>query len=74
MKTNELFDQEKLEEYIPKHEDHFQTRYNPDKRTKEFISNKRKLFASVYPKQRDSTVNNLVGTLSDQIGPGKFCG
>ena len=54
-KANEHLDQEKLEEWISQHEGHFQVKFTPDKRTKEFISSKKKLFASVYPKPREST-------------------
>ena len=55
---NELFDKEKLENYVSSHTAQFPTRYIPDKRTKDFINNKRKLFASAYPRKDDIERDN----------------
>ena len=51
---DQLFDVDRLESYVSSRLNSFPMRFTPDKRTKDFIENKKKLFASVYPKQRTS--------------------
>ena len=52
--TSDQFYQGRLEQYVVGHE-RFSPKFHPDKRTKEFISSKKKLFSSVYPKTRNKT-------------------
>ena len=51
---SQLFDKEKFESFVAGHSAQFPSRYIPDKRTREFILNKRKLFASAYPPKQEA--------------------